>query len=84
MSGITFALLFRIKPLMDAELQKDLDGVISCAEAMKVLPTRYRGQEPWNPKTIYEWRLKQLDSMVEQIHYIRGKMIVEHRELQLK
>ena len=77
----TFVLLFG--QTMDAELQKELDGVISRAEAMRVLPPRLREQEPWNPKTIYEWRLKQLDSMMEQIHYIRGKVIVEHREPQI-
>lgn len=68
---------------MDAELQKELDSVISRAQAMKVLPVPERGQEPWNPKNIYEWRLKQLDLLAEQIQYIRGKVIVKHRDLQV-
>lgn len=66
---------------LDTELRKDLESLMLRAEALKELPKRSQGQEPWNPKSIFEWRLRQLDSIAEQIQYIRGKVIVEYRGL---
>jgi len=66
---------------LEAELLKDLDSIMLRAEALKELPKRSQEQEPWNPKSIFEWRLQQLDSIAEQIQYIRGKVIVDYRGL---